>query len=177
MKSLKEMFPLLDHCTASSLRALTRRDMFKVGLVGGAAAASATALGPFASVASAEPTPQACTSLVPAAAAGLMPSDQNVISLRWLGCACFELVFRNQVILLDAWFDRPLCRDIGLTPQQVVRANAIFIGHAHFDHIADASPKGKVRAKKSPTPTWLCSTLLPPPPTLRPQRRWLLGAL
>jgi L-ascorbate metabolism protein UlaG (beta-lactamase superfamily) len=136
--TLKHVIPVLDHCTRSSLRILTRREMFKAGLLGGAGAAGVAALGSVANVASAEPTSQACTSLVPAAVGGPMPWDRNVISLRWLGCSCFELVYRNQVILLDAWYDRPLCRDIGLTPQQVVRADTIFIGHAHFDHIADA---------------------------------------
>lgn len=140
---LKQVFPVLDHCTLSSLRALTRRDMFKAGLLGGAGAAGVAALGSAASVASAEPTSQACASLVPAALGGPVPSDRNVISLRWLGCACFELVYRNQVILLDAWYDRPLCRDIGFAPPQVVRADTIFIGHAHFDHIADAASIAK----------------------------------
>lgn len=140
---LKHVFPVLDHCTISSLRALTRRDMFKTGLLGGAGVAGVAALGPAASEASAEPTSRACASLVPAALGGPMPSDRNVISVRWLGCACFEVVYRDQVILLDAWYDRPLCRDIGFTPQQVVRADTIFIGHAHFDHIADAASIGR----------------------------------
>ena len=132
-------FSVLDHCTLSSLRVLTRREMSKAGLMGGAGAAGVAALGSVANLASAESASEPCTSLVPAAAGGPMPSDRDVISLRWLGCACFELAYRNQVILLDTWYDRPLCRDIGLTPRQVVRADTIFIGHAHFDHIADAA--------------------------------------
>ena len=84
--------------------------------------------------------PDRCGGLVPAALGGPVPMDRNMISLRWLGCACFELVYRNQVILLDTWYDRPLCRDIGFTPEQVTRADLIIIGHAHFDHIADATP-------------------------------------
>jgi len=140
MPALNQVFPVLDHCTLSSLRVLTRREMFKAGLRAGAGAAGVAALGPAASVASAaERCSEPCSSLVPAAAGDPVPSDRDVVSLRWLGCACFELAYRNQVILLDTWYDRPLCRDIGLTPQQVVRADTIFIGHAHFDHIADAA--------------------------------------
>ena len=101
MPALKHVFPVLDHCTLSSLRVLTRREMFKAGLRGGAGAAGVAALGSVADLASAEPAAQPRTSLVPAAAGGPMPSDRNVISLRWLGCACFELAYRNQVILLD----------------------------------------------------------------------------
>ncbi len=145
MKSLGQILPLLDHCTRHSV-ALTRRQLVKGGLVGGAVAASTSGFAALGGSASAHPGHEeegrfgdSCSSLVPAAVGGPMPADRNVISLRWLGCACFELVFRDQVILLDAWYDRPLCRDIGLTPQQVVRANLIVIGHAHFDHIADAA--------------------------------------
>jgi L-ascorbate metabolism protein UlaG (beta-lactamase superfamily) len=58
------------------------------------------------------------------------------MSLRWLGTTNFELVYRNQVILLDTCYDRGLRnRPIGFTSAQVSRANAIYIGHGHFDHI------------------------------------------
>jgi L-ascorbate metabolism protein UlaG (beta-lactamase superfamily) len=68
-----------------------------------------------------------------------MIANPQVISLRWLGCSCYELVHRGKVYLLDAWFDRgPRTRSVGFTDDDVIRADAIFIGHAHFDHIADA---------------------------------------
>ncbi len=149
MKSLREILPLLDHCTRHSLE-LTRRHLIKGGLGGGILAASASGLTRLADAAPAPgggwrggTSPDKCNNLVPAAVGGPMPADRNVISLRWLGCACFELVYRNQVILLDAWYDRPLCRDIGMAPQEVKRANLIVIGHAHFDHIADATSIAK----------------------------------
>jgi hypothetical protein len=143
MKSLRQILPLLDHCTRHSF-ALTRRQLVKGGLVGGAVAAGTSGFAALGSSASAHlgdhHGEDSCSrSLILAAVGGPTPAERDVISLRWLGCACFELVFRDQVILLDAWYDRPLCRDIGLTPQQVVRANLIAIGHAHFDHIADAA--------------------------------------
>jgi hypothetical protein len=144
MKLLREILPLLDHCTRHSFE-LTRRQLVKGGVGGGVLAAGSSGLATLAGSAAAHAgngkgmSSDQCDNLVPAAAGGPAPADRNVISLRWLGCACFELVYRNQVILLDTWYDRPLCRDIGLTPQQVTRANLIVIGHAHFDHIADAA--------------------------------------
>jgi L-ascorbate metabolism protein UlaG (beta-lactamase superfamily) len=144
MKSLREILPWLDHCTRHSFE-LTRRQLVKGGVGGGVLAAGSSGLATLAGSAEAHAgngrgmSSGQCDNLVPAATGGQAPADRNVISLRWLGCACFELVYRNQVILLDTWYDRPLCRDIGLTPQQVTKANLIVIGHAHFDHIADAA--------------------------------------
>lgn len=83
-------------------------------------------------------TSQACRSLTPAAIGGPTPPS-SILSLRWLGTTNFELVYRNQVILLDTYYDRgPRNRSIGFSPNQVTRANAIYIGHGHFDHMSDA---------------------------------------
>jgi L-ascorbate metabolism protein UlaG (beta-lactamase superfamily) len=47
------------------------------------------------------------------------------------------------VILLDAYYDRgPRNRPIGFGPKDVKRADAIFVGHAHFDHMSDAASVG-----------------------------------
>jgi L-ascorbate metabolism protein UlaG (beta-lactamase superfamily) len=82
-----------------------------------------------------------CTSLVPAMMGGAVPTDNNLIMLRWLSTANYELVYHGQVYLLDAYFDRgPRNRPTGVVPSQVQRAAAIFIGHAHFDHMSDAVP-------------------------------------
>ena len=140
-KTVEQISHLVNGCTRTALE-LTRREVFRKALAGGAAVAGASLLG-ITPEARADPgrrdDDDASTSLVPAAAGGPVPSSRNALSVRWLGCSCFELVFRDQVILLDTWYDRPLCRDIGLTPSQVTRANVILIGHAHFDHIADAA--------------------------------------
>jgi len=125
----------------------TRRRVLKQMLAGGALAAGSTVL-PRTAAAEREhekPDPvfseDARTSLVPAAVGGPMLRDHHTISLRWLGCSCYELVHHGKVYLLDAWFDRgPRTRPVGILPQDVVRADAIFVGHAHFDHIADAPP-------------------------------------
>jgi L-ascorbate metabolism protein UlaG (beta-lactamase superfamily) len=84
----------------------------------------------------------ACKSLVPAAIGGpQLPASSNAIVLRWLGTMNYELAYRGHVFLLDTFYDRgPRNRPIGFTPSQVTHADAIFIGHAHFDHISDVGP-------------------------------------
>jgi len=139
-KTFEQISQLLDGCTRTAFQ-LTRREMFRKALAGGAAitAGSLLGVGKEAHASHDDGEGDVATSLVPAAAGGPEPSDRHALSVRWLGCSCFELVYRHQVILLDAWYDRPLCRDIGLIPEQVTRANVILVGHAHFDHIADAA--------------------------------------
>lgn len=81
----------------------------------------------------------ACQSLTPAATGGPMPKDSTVVVLRWLGTSSHELAFRDMVILLDAYYDRPpRARPLGFKREDIKRANAIFIGHGHSDHMADA---------------------------------------
>jgi L-ascorbate metabolism protein UlaG (beta-lactamase superfamily) len=79
----------------------------------------------------------ACQSLTPALVGGELPPP-SVLSIRWLGTTNFELVYRNQVILLDTYYDRgPRNRSIGFEVKDVKRATAIYLGHAHFDHMSD----------------------------------------
>jgi hypothetical protein len=93
-----------------------------------------------ASSAGAQPA-DACKSLIPAAMGGPMPGDKNTIALRWLSTSNYELAFRDQVILLDAYFDQgPRSRPTGIVPGEVKKTDAIFIGHPHFDHISDVGP-------------------------------------
>jgi L-ascorbate metabolism protein UlaG (beta-lactamase superfamily) len=91
----------------------------------------------------------ACRSLVPAAMGGPVLRDPGKIMLRWLSTSNYELVFRGQVFLLDAYFERgPRNRPTGVVPGEVSRTDAIFIGHAHFDHMSDAAPIAqKTKAK------------------------------
>jgi L-ascorbate metabolism protein UlaG (beta-lactamase superfamily) len=85
--------------------------------------------------------PEACRSLVPAAMGGPLLTDSNRIALRWLSTSNYELVYRGQVFLFDAYFEQgPRSRPTGIIPDEVKKTDAIFIGHAHFDHIADAAP-------------------------------------
>jgi L-ascorbate metabolism protein UlaG (beta-lactamase superfamily) len=65
------------------------------------------------------------------------------VVLRWLGTSNYELSYRGQVLLLDTYYDRgPRNRAIGVLPDQVTRADAIFLGHGHFDHMSDAASIG-----------------------------------
>ena len=81
----------------------------------------------------------ACQTLETTAAGGPSPSGSTIV-LRWLGTANFEVAYEDQVILLDAFFDRgPRNRSIGVTAEQIKHVNLILIGHAHWDHIADAA--------------------------------------
>jgi L-ascorbate metabolism protein UlaG (beta-lactamase superfamily) len=90
----------------------------------------------------------ACTSAVPAAIGGPMP-PANVLTVRWFGTTNFEFDYGDQVILLDTFYDRgPRARPIGFTVSQVKRANAILIGHAHWDHISDVAPVAKQTGAK-----------------------------
>lgn len=104
-----------------------------------AAAAIAVSLG--GAVHAGEAAGDACTSLIPAATGGPLMTDPGRIVLRWLSVSNFELVYRGHVYLLDAYFDRgPRNRPTGIVPAEVNRTDAIFIGHAHFDHMSDAAP-------------------------------------
>jgi L-ascorbate metabolism protein UlaG (beta-lactamase superfamily) len=84
----------------------------------------------------------ACDSLVPAAIGGpIPPKNDDTVVLRWLANANYEVSYRGQVFLFDTYFNRkPGNRPIGFSAEQVNKADAIFIGHAHFDHISDVAP-------------------------------------
>lgn len=116
------------------VRVCLRSRVFMAAVVGAVAS-----LFPMWQVAHAQRGATACDGLVPAAVGGPKPPDRVVV-LRWLGTANYELAYRNTVVLLDAYYDRgPRNRRIGITPDAVTHADVIFIGHAHFDHISDAS--------------------------------------
>jgi L-ascorbate metabolism protein UlaG (beta-lactamase superfamily) len=84
-------------------------------------------------------TADGCSDLTPALIGGPVPASASRLTIRWLGCTNYELAYRSQVILLDTYYDRgPRNRSIGFTAEQVRRANAIFIGHGHGDHMSDA---------------------------------------
>jgi L-ascorbate metabolism protein UlaG (beta-lactamase superfamily) len=82
----------------------------------------------------------ACQSLTPVSAGGPAPKDPETVVVRWLGWTNYEVAYRGDVFLLDAYYDRgPRMHPIGLAPADIKKANAIFIGHAHFDHMSDAA--------------------------------------
>lgn len=72
-----------------------------------------------------------------------------IATLRWLGTTNFELAYRDQIILLDTFYDRgPRYRPLGFTVDQVKRADAILIGHGHSDHMSDIAPVSKQTGAK-----------------------------
>lgn len=82
-----------------------------------------------------------CSADVLVSTGGPFPSSSGTLALRWTGYSNYELVFDEQVLLLDAYFDRgPGYPDLGFTAADVGRVDAIVIGHAHVDHMADAGP-------------------------------------
>jgi L-ascorbate metabolism protein UlaG (beta-lactamase superfamily) len=86
----------------------------------------------------------ACQSLTPVSAGGPAPKGGDTVVVRWLGWTNYEVAYRGNVFLLDAYYDRgPRMHPIGVAPADMKKANAIFIGHAHFDHMSDAAAVAK----------------------------------
>jgi L-ascorbate metabolism protein UlaG (beta-lactamase superfamily) len=78
--------------------------------------------------------------LKPACAGGDIPVDPDLLVIRWLGTANVELSHRGQVILVNAFIDRgPRYLPIGVEAAQISRLDTIFIGHGHYDHMADVA--------------------------------------
>ncbi len=68
------------------------------------------------------------------------------VSVRWLGTAGFEIRHGDATLLIDPYLTRaPLARcalstlapDISAITRHVSRADAILVGHTHFDHVLD----------------------------------------
>jgi L-ascorbate metabolism protein UlaG (beta-lactamase superfamily) len=89
--------------------------------------------------------PEACSSYKAAVTGGpLPPPDSDTVVIRWLGNANFEFAYKGKVYLFDAYFDRtPRSHPIGFKAADVSKAEAIFVSHAHFDHISDIGPVAK----------------------------------
>ena len=112
--------------------------MTKLLLLSGLAIAVLTLAG----AALAADIPEACNSHKAAVTAGpLPPPESDTVVIRWLGNANFEFAYKSKVYLFDAYFDRtPRSHRLGFKAADVSKAEAIFISHAHFDHISDIGP-------------------------------------
>src|SRR5579862_9385541 len=86
--------------------------------------------------------PEACNSHQAAVTGGPTPPESSdTVVIRWLGNANFEFAYKGKVYLFDAYFDRtPRAHKLGFTAADVKTAEAIFVSHAHFDHISDIGP-------------------------------------
>ena len=87
----------------------------------------------------------ACDSLVPAVVGGpVPPKDSDTALFRWLANANYEVTWRGRTFLFDTYFNRKArTRSVGFAAAQVKRADVIFLGHGHFDHMSDAVPVAK----------------------------------
>jgi Beta-lactamase superfamily domain len=98
-----------------------------------------------AGVALAADIPEACSSYKAGVTGGpLPPPESDTVVIRWLGNANFEFAYKGKVYLFDAYFDRtPRSHPIGFKAADVSKAEAIFVSHAHFDHISDIGTVAK----------------------------------
>jgi L-ascorbate metabolism protein UlaG (beta-lactamase superfamily) len=68
------------------------------------------------------------------------PASKSTLAVRWTGYSNFELAYNGQIVLLDAYFDRgSQYPPLGFSASDVRKADAILIGHGHFDHMSDAA--------------------------------------
>jgi L-ascorbate metabolism protein UlaG (beta-lactamase superfamily) len=66
--------------------------------------------------------------------------DPKILAVRWLGFSTYELVYGDQIILLDNYYDRgPRYRYLGFKAADVKQANLILVGHGHYDHMSDTA--------------------------------------
>src|SRR5262245_19995696 len=90
-----------------------------------------------------EPRDPGCLADQLASTGGPMPKNPRTLAIRWTGYSNFELVYNGQIVLLDAYFDRgSLYPSLGFKAADIRKADAILIGHGHFDHMSDAASVG-----------------------------------
>ncbi|MFA5891788.1 MAG: MBL fold metallo-hydrolase [Actinomycetota bacterium] len=72
-------------------------------------------------------------------ATGNVRSDRVILS--WFGVSNFAMAIGGHVVLLDAWIPKgEYSGYVPISPQELAALSpeAIFVGHSHFDHLADA---------------------------------------
>ena len=90
-----------------------------------------------------QPRDPACHTSSLASTGGSLPASPSTLAVRWTGFANFELSYKGQIVLLDAYFDRGSnFPSLGFKAADVTRANVILIGHGHHDHMSDAASVG-----------------------------------
>ncbi|MCB9730489.1 MAG: MBL fold metallo-hydrolase [Deltaproteobacteria bacterium] len=74
------------------------------------------------------------------------PATSRGIQIRWLGTAGFELRAEGTTLLIDPYLTRvglgaylrgPIRPDTERLARELPRADAIVVGHSHFDHVMD----------------------------------------
>jgi L-ascorbate metabolism protein UlaG (beta-lactamase superfamily) len=75
------------------------------------------------------------------------PLRDDELSVRWLGCAGFEIRSGDDTLLIDPFLSRPSFAEVALgrmAPDEqtleraLPAATLILIGHSHYDHLMDA---------------------------------------
>ena len=75
-----------------------------------------------------------------------LPFQNGATKVRWLGTAGFAIEHADHVLLIDPYLTRaplsrclfaPLQPDEAVLEELILRANAIVVGHTHFDHALD----------------------------------------
>jgi L-ascorbate metabolism protein UlaG (beta-lactamase superfamily) len=90
-----------------------------------------------------EPRDPACQARTLVSAGGAFPRNPHTLAVRWIGFSNFELVYNGRVILLDAYYDRGTeYPPLGVAAADIKTADAILMGHGHFDHMSDAASIG-----------------------------------
>jgi hypothetical protein len=87
-----------------------------------------------------DPRDPACEARTLVSTGGAMPRNPHTLAVRWIGYSNFELAYNGHILLLDAYYDRgSVYPSLGFNAADVKWADAILIGHGHFDHMADAA--------------------------------------
>ena len=67
------------------------------------------------------------------------PREDLPVELEWFGVSTFRLRVGDTVVFLDAYLDRvPAAPPVGLASREVTAADAVLVGHSHFDHLHGA---------------------------------------
>jgi L-ascorbate metabolism protein UlaG (beta-lactamase superfamily) len=83
---------------------------------------------------------------------GIHPPGPDALDVRWLGVAGFEIRTGKAAILIDPYFSRtplwdllskPVKPDLERIHRYLRPVQAVFVGHAHFDHLMDAPEVAK----------------------------------
>jgi L-ascorbate metabolism protein UlaG (beta-lactamase superfamily) len=76
----------------------------------------------------------------PVSLGGALYPDPDVVTIRWFGTACFEVVVGDRVVLLDQHYARSVRnRSLGFDVTEVTRADVLLVGHPHPDHVSDTA--------------------------------------
>jgi L-ascorbate metabolism protein UlaG (beta-lactamase superfamily) len=90
-----------------------------------------------------QPRDPACFSDRLTSTGGPAPQNPHTLAVRWTGFSNFELAYKGKIILLDAYFDRGrYYPPLGFRAKDVEKADAVIIGHGHYDHMSDAALVG-----------------------------------